>query len=631
MKRICLFVLLFGICLTELSIVTDAEGTNQLNQQVVTNTNPYEEEQLNESKVGVPEQEEKKKDFINQEPSPEQPPTNFLEKTPLSNTEMNFPTRLAGKDEFEVAVNISGKWNRANSVILVNNATYKDVLTVTPLAFKLDAPILFTKAGSLPEITRNEINRLKAKEVIIIGGTNSIATNVADELRDKEKLSVKRISGKDQIQIAENIALEVGISNTVVITYVDNYADILTIAPYAASKGVPILLTYRNNMRESTKKLIMNNNVQNTIIFGGDISKEMEKVLPSPKRIYNRNYDAVVNEIISTAGNKFEHFYVVSKDSLVEGLPGAILAAKNDGMLLLTRKTSLPQAVVRLIKKYNKPMTILGGTTVLNDNVVSSIIDNTPSNRPILYFVPHEDDEILSFSVNIRNELTNGRDVHLILISSGDDSGARDIINGISDDESTRIKGLKFWCTWHQHYHNPSLENYMHGHLTRKKFGIRRKEEFIRGSKALGVATDHIHANPIPSDVMSREKIQGRIRSYLKKYPNAEIRSMSWFDGQSFHALIGEILREMQRNGELKYYQVKYITSIYTDRFYPVKNPNETYKLVVKKNADLIYLNNAIYEYMRFEPRKGYYAIGYHSVPSQFDSLKKSPYTKFHY
>lgn len=602
---------------------------NYINEQMVPDSNPHEEEQLNESKIGISEQKREKQDSTYQETLPDQFATNNL------TNQSDFPTRIAGKDRFEVAVKISSKWDKADTVVLVNYSTFKEALTVSPLAYKYNAPILFTHPDYLTEITKKEIKRLRAKEVIIIGEVKNISNNVVDELRKKEKLNVKRISGKDQIEIAENIAKEVGISNTIVVVNANNYFDILTIAPYASINGTPILLAYQNSMRASTKKLIMNSNVQNTIIVGGEqsISKEIEKFMPSPKRIFQKTYSASINEIASIMGNKLENFYVISRDSLVEGLTGASLAGKNNGVLLLSGKNSLSTTALRLLKKHNKPVTILGGTGAVSDNIISSIIDNTSSNRPILYFVPHEDDEILSFGVNIRNELSKGRDVHLVLMSSGDDSKSRDLINGIFDNESTsgEIKGQKYWCMWHQRYHNPGQENYMHGHLTRKKYGIRRKEEFNRGSRTLGVPTNNIHANPIPSNLMSREKIRGHIRSYIRKYPNAEIRTMSWFDGQSFHALIGETIRDMQRNGELKHYQVKYITSIYTDRFYPVKNPNETYKVVLNQNSDLTYLNNAIYEYTRFEPRFGYYAIGYHSVPTQFDSLKKSPYTKFHY
>lgn len=51
---------------------------------------------------------------------------------------------------------------------------FPDALAAGPLAYQLGAPILSTLSNHLPEYVKNEIVRLKAKNVIIIGGDGAV-------------------------------------------------------------------------------------------------------------------------------------------------------------------------------------------------------------------------------------------------------------------------------------------------------------------------------------------------------------------------------------------------------------------------------------------------------------------------
>ena len=79
--------------------------------------------------------------------------------------------QLVGSNRTDTAVKISKDgWNSAETVILVNDSAIPDALTATPLAFAKNAPILLTGKGGLTKATANEIKRLGAKNVILIGG-----------------------------------------------------------------------------------------------------------------------------------------------------------------------------------------------------------------------------------------------------------------------------------------------------------------------------------------------------------------------------------------------------------------------------------------------------------------------------
>jgi hypothetical protein len=79
--------------------------------------------------------------------------------------------RCAGAGRFETATEISkAEFTTAKTVILAYGMNYADALAGVPLAKKLDAPILLTNTKSLDVSTADEIKRLKAEKVIILGG-----------------------------------------------------------------------------------------------------------------------------------------------------------------------------------------------------------------------------------------------------------------------------------------------------------------------------------------------------------------------------------------------------------------------------------------------------------------------------
>ncbi|AYA78041.1 hypothetical protein DOE78_23035 [Bacillus sp. Y1] len=547
---------------------------------------------------------------------------------------LDIPTRIEGKDRFEVATNIAKKWTSSETVVIANYLAFADALTASPLAYKHNAPILLTHPGSLTAQTREEITRLGAKKIYIIGGEGSVSNQVQQELVNLGK-EVVRISGKDRFEVSERVAMEVGINGSIVVANGLVFADALTIAPYASVNGSPILLTRNNELPPNIITLIQAHPIHNSVIVGGEasVAPSVAAQLPNPERIGGRDRYEVAANIAQRFGQNRSKVYIATGQTFADALAGSVLAAKENAVMLLANKDQITDYTSNIVKQKNVPITILGGTGSVKDNVVQSLSNIVPSQRPIIYLVPHQDDEILSFGVDIRNELSKGRDVHLVLLTAGEESGARDILNGALDFESSPpyLAGQRVYCQVHGRYHDPVKEGYMHGPLSPGEFANARTDEYVRASKALGVPPQNIHTDFISRGSYDGTSVKNILQKYLTTYPNAEVRTMSWFDYHSAHALLGRTIKGMQEDGLLARYQAKFLLSIYTDRFYNVKAPMETIRVDLINTNDKNYMVNAINEYKRFEPRNGIYGVGYHSVSSQFDSLAKNTYTKIHY
>lgn len=533
----------------------------------------------------------------------------------------DLPERIDGKDRFAVAVNISKKWGQADTVILANYLAFADALTATPLAYKLNAPILLTHPNMLTEETKKQIQTLGVKNVVVVGGTGSVSDNVVSNITSLGISNITRISGKDRFEVSKNIAEQIGFKGTAVFANGFVFADALSIAPYASINGYPILLTKNSEIPQEINDLLLTSMITQSIVIGGEgsVSPNVFNLLPGASRIGGKDRYEVAANVANTFGQNRSKNYIATGLTFADALTGSVLAAKENAVILLTNTDRIPDSTLGILSQKNVPVTILGGVGSVKDQIVQKLTSMKPSSRPILYIVPHQDDEILSYGVDIRNELSRGRQVHLILLTRGEDSGARKTLNG------------DYYCYIHGKYHNPQTEGYKAGSLTPDEFADARTDEYYRASKALGVPNSNIHTEYIPNGQFYSSRVIPIVQKYLALFPNADVRTFSWFDEHSAHALLGETIQGMQADGLLQRYQAKFFISINTDRFYKVPKPMPTIMNVIEKQSDIQFLRSAIGEYRRWDPRNGHYAVGYHSVQSQFDSLWNDPYVNSHY
>ncbi|MBY6037090.1 N-acetylmuramoyl-L-alanine amidase [Fictibacillus nanhaiensis] len=280
-------------------------------------------------------------------------------------------SRIDGKNRFEVAVNVSKNgWSRSNTVIVTNYLAYADALSASPLAYKKDAPILLTQNNHITPITKNEINRLNAKEAVIIGGTGSISNHAENELKSMG-LSVTRIDGKDRFVVAQNIAMQLSNKGKAVIAYGLNFPDALAIAPFAARNEYPILLSSNDSLPSATKNALKDKNITSTYIIGGEasVSNSVKNQLPSPIRIGGANRFEVAENVIRQLNLTTQTAFLSSGLDFADALTGSVLAAKKNAPLLLTIPARLPNETKSIIQdKTIRTFTILGGPASVNNN-----------------------------------------------------------------------------------------------------------------------------------------------------------------------------------------------------------------------------------------------------------------------
>ncbi len=157
---------------------------------------------------------------------------------------ISFFSRLAGDNAYGTMARIVGDgWQNADTVVIATFDGYWDALAASALAGKYDAPILLTDKSNLDATTASELERLKAKSAIIVGGEAAVSDNVKRSI-EAMGIVTERIAGTDAqataVEISNRVAAD---ADTCIVATSAGFWDALAASPYAYAKRYPIYLT----------------------------------------------------------------------------------------------------------------------------------------------------------------------------------------------------------------------------------------------------------------------------------------------------------------------------------------------------------------------------------------------------
>lgn len=98
--------------------------------------------------------------------------------------------RVAGADRFETAVQIANLYpeelgKEIDTVVIANGLNYPDALASAPLVATRNAALLLTSPSKLTPVTKTYIESNNIKNIVIIGGENSVSSAVVNEITGK--------------------------------------------------------------------------------------------------------------------------------------------------------------------------------------------------------------------------------------------------------------------------------------------------------------------------------------------------------------------------------------------------------------------------------------------------------------
>ena len=293
--------------------------------------------------------------------------------------------RIDGRDRIETAINISKKnYDKAKSVIVVRHDLFPDSMTASVLAKLKDAPILLNPTAKLDSRVGDEIKRLGAQEVIIVGGQDSVSEKVREDLKvyDADK-NVERIAGADRYGTSEMVAKRVvgitGKKNTGVVASGQVFPDALSVGTFASREGYPILLVKKDLVPSQIQNAIKDLDINKTYIAGGTntISKSTEAKLPGvlERMAGNTRYETSVAIAKSKFGASKEA-YIASGEEFADALVISPISGKfNRPTLLVSRNKNTNSPVKTYIRNAGfTSITAIGGERFVPYSVLEDLV-----------------------------------------------------------------------------------------------------------------------------------------------------------------------------------------------------------------------------------------------------------------
>lgn len=296
--------------------------------------------------------------------------------TPGAST-TDFPSeRVAGSDRYSTSVEISREnfSPEVPVVYLAIGTNYADALSAGAAAGGA-GPVLLTQHHRLPEATRDELDRLRPRRIVVLGGVAAISNDVLNAARPFAAESTTRIGGANRYETATQVSAATFTTNveTLYIATGTNYADALSAGGAAAGRS-PVLLVERNNIPQVVATELARLRPRRIVILGGTsvVSTALQTALA----------DYTSGSVTRIGGtNRFETSADLSRATFSPGAPvvyvatgvnfaDALSAAALGAPVLLTRSNCLPASIKNELERLDADrIVVLGGISALSDDV----------------------------------------------------------------------------------------------------------------------------------------------------------------------------------------------------------------------------------------------------------------------
>ena len=192
-------------------------------------------------------------------------------------------TRLAGADRYATAVAVSQAAfpDGSGAAVVASGEDFPDGLTAAYLAGQVGGPVLLTRKRSVPAATLEELARLGAGEVYVIGGGNAVSSGVVQRLgalsTHGSPVNVVRVWGRDRYGTAAQVAQSrpaedagrVGGDRVAILASGVTFADALAGSAAAAGGRLPLLLTAPGSLPATTRAALELLGIDRVWVLGG--------------------------------------------------------------------------------------------------------------------------------------------------------------------------------------------------------------------------------------------------------------------------------------------------------------------------------------------------------------------------
>lgn len=304
--------------------------------------------------------------------------------------------RINGDLRYDTAIDISREnWAKGEledeAVVLATGNDFADALAGVPLAEALDTPILLVPSGTsdvekeIQKQVYNEVNRLDAEKVYILGEKNAVPYDVEKQFENTE-----RLAGDNRVETAVAIADWLVDNQFIdgkkaVVANGYDFPDALSVASSAAQNDLPILLTQTDELSKGTANALEGLgddevDVKETYTIGGPkvVSENVFFELPESTRLSGDDRYQTNEAIIEEFGIKGDELYVATGHDYADALTGAVLASQHDSTVVLVQdevQKVLDRTLDTIVGIDPDIVTIFGGRDAVSDKIQKQLDD----------------------------------------------------------------------------------------------------------------------------------------------------------------------------------------------------------------------------------------------------------------
>lgn len=366
---------------------------------VLTSTGPILADQVTspgvETVLSDPKPKDTNKSEIIVSPDAEDPkldPNSSLAKF-LSSDQTSM--RISGPGRVETSIEISRFENtKSKTVILADARNYPDALAASNLTGGRYSVILVQ--NQLTQAIINEIVRLEAQDLIILGGTNSISEDIERGLANIGGIkNISRIAGENRYDTCQKIFNHAK-KKSLILASGEKFPDALATSSILDQAG--LLLTKSGQLPSEVQAAIEALNHDSFLIVGGENSVQEGLASGIANQFQYASHTRISGnnryETSTKIGDRLVSSTVIlaSGENFPDALAASTLAQKIEAPILLVSKDKIDQSVIDYFKNHNiKKVLVVGGQLSISDKTLANAdrlirgldpIDNQDPQKP---------------------------------------------------------------------------------------------------------------------------------------------------------------------------------------------------------------------------------------------------------
>lgn len=284
--------------------------------------------------------------------------------------------RISGPGRVETSIEISRFENtKSKTVILADARNYPDALAASNLTGGRYSVILVQ--NQLTQEIINEIVRLEAQDLIILGGTNSISEDIERGLANIGGIkNISRIAGENRYDTCQKIFNHAK-KKSLILASGEKFPDALATSSILDQAG--LLLTKSGQLPSEVQAAIEALKHDSFLIVGGENSVQEGLASGIANQFQYASHTRISGnnryETSTKIGDRLVSSTVIlaSGENFPDALAASTLAQKIKAPILLVSKDKIDQSVIDYFKNHNiKKVLVVGGQLSISDKTLAN-------------------------------------------------------------------------------------------------------------------------------------------------------------------------------------------------------------------------------------------------------------------